>query len=232
MAAASALMVRAATPADLAATADLHIRELSGGLFPRLGHRFMRRWHHTYIQTAAGTALVAVATDPVAGDRVVGFLLGATDLPAYRSEVLTRLRAMLMRSGLLALASRPRTLGYFLRTRLGSYLHRLSRSRRGGARLAGDDRSVWGRTAELTAIAVEPRWRRSGVGVDLVDAFLRCCADAGADTAELLTVAGSTAATRFYTAQGWVPVGVEPARDGAAVQRLTIRVDARSRARG
>lgn len=208
--------VRGATPADLSSTAVMHIRELPVGLFPRLGPRFVARWHRACLESRHAVALVAVHRGIAGDERVTGFLMGALDRRAFHNELLTRHRTALLLRGVAALAARPHTLAYFLRTRLRPYLRGLlvASTRPGGVPRRHPDV-----IADLTAIAVSPPWRGTGTGRLLVDAFSRRCAEAGVPTVELVTAAGYAATTAFYERAGWTARQREITRDGLPVQR-------------
>ena len=49
-------IIRDAVIGDLRDTARLHIEELPVGLFPRLGTRFVARWHRAFVQSAHAVA--------------------------------------------------------------------------------------------------------------------------------------------------------------------------------
>lgn len=218
------IRVRPATTRDLVDSAALHVMDLPGGLFTRLGPRFVARWHRTYLQSSYGIAYVATVpcTRPHAcrtDDHVVGFLVGSVDRRSFVADVLDRHRTELARAGLMALLLRPRTMTYFLRTRAGAYARRL--------RAPSADPALAPRTsgpvAELTAIAVACSHRGRGAGVALVDAFVDECDRSGAPTAELVTAFGRDGAGEFYRHAGWTDVGVETARDGSLLRRFRRR---------
>lgn len=211
--------IRDARIGDLADTARLHVHELPMGLFPRLGPRFVGRWHQAFLDSPHAVALTAVHVDPRGREHVVGFLMGATDRFAFHHELLTRHRAALLGHGLLALAGRPRTAARFLRTRLRPYLHGLWRS--GTRRTDPDERAAVERAAvaDLTAVAVAPSWRHAGAGGDLVGSFLDRCAAAGTPRAELVA-AVEPAAAGFYSRTGWTAGRQYLTRDGLRVQRF------------
>lgn len=211
--------IRDARIGDLADTARLHVRVLPTGLFPRLGARFVRRWHQAFLDSPDAVALTAVHLDPHGREHLVGFLMGATDRRAFHRELLTRHRTALLRRGVLALAVRPRTAARFLRTRLRPYLLGLRRS---GTRHRADtnDRSTGDReiVADLTAVAVAPSWRRTGAGRDLVRQFLDRSAAAGTPNAELVAAIEPAGAAAFYVRTGWTARQQHVTRDGLRVQ--------------
>lgn len=217
--------IREAQVNDLAETARLHVQGLPMGLFPRLGKRFVARWHQSFIESPHAVALAATHTDPYGDERVVGFLIGATDQRTFRQELLTHHRAALLGRGALTLIARPWVLLRFLRTRLGPYLRGLWRSRtcRDHTKgLAARDREI---IADLTAIVIKPWLRRTGAGRELVELFLDRCAAAGTPTAELVTAAGPAGAAGFYERTGWSALHGYVTRDGLRVQRFGRRTD-------
>lgn len=221
------IVVRDAEFADVAATARLHVRNLPLGLFPRLGERFVARWHRAFVESPNAVALVAV--DPVG--RVTGFLVGALDQPAFRQELLTRHRTGLVIRGAAALAVRPRVLALFLRTRLRPYLRRLGPSRRPaatapiGPTVSAPSGAGPVRVADLSAVAVDPTLRRSGTGRRLTEEFLARCAAAGAGRVELVTAADSASSCAFYTRTGWTAQRRSRTRDGHELQPFVQCID-------
>lgn len=215
--------VRTARTTDVAATARLHVRNLPIGLFPQLGERFVARWHRAFVQSPHAVALVAVATDPDGTTRVSGFLAGVVDPPAFRAEVLARHRMTLAVHGIRSLAVRPRVLARFLRTRLFPYLCRLRAPRPDAAVPPGAVSPV--PAADLTAVAVDPRLRRSGAGRLLTEAFVQHCARAGVARVELSAAADAPGALRFYRATGWTPLRSHLTGDGERLQRFARWID-------
>ena len=220
-------VLRDARLTDLTATAALHVQELPVGLFPRLGRRFVARWHRAFVQSPHAVAVVAVGPDPRGCDRVVGFLLGATDRRAFRRDVLSEHGWALFGYGVVTLALRPLTLVQFLRTRLGPYLQQLWPSSAAARRTDGGARSrtVGDLVGELTAVAVAPSIRRDGAGRTLVEEFLDRCAAAGTPAVELVTATSSATAVAFYVNTGWTRLGSCATRDGVPVQRFGRRLD-------
>jgi ribosomal protein S18 acetylase RimI-like enzyme len=160
---------------------------------------------------------VALDQSADGAEQIVGFLLGAIDRAAFRSELLTRHKLALGCRGALALITRPSLLRRFLRTRLSPYVARLlSRGDRTPPSRPEPERII----ADLTAIAVDERARRSGAGRRLVDVFLDRCAAAGVPCVELVTATASPGAVAFYTATGWTPLREAVTRDGVHVQRF------------
>lgn len=226
------LVLRAAVPADLAATAALHVDLLPHGLFPRLGPSFLRRWHRAHLRSPEGIATVAVlsaarpSSAPAgsegarsAEDQIVGFVIGSSSRSRFLATLLSVHRRELAAAGMAALLRRPRTAWYFLRTRSRAYLGRLLSEPAAGAAAAASRGSA---SAELTAIAVVPAMRGCGVGELLLDAFCGQCRTRGVRRAELVTVAGPAGAASFYRRRGWTAGHVEIARDGSQLQRFHL----------
>lgn len=212
--------VRDATVSDLPVTARLHVRNLPVGLFPRLGRRFVARWHRAFLQSPQAISLTAVLQDPQGEERIAGFLIGAVDREALVQELLTRHRYALLVRGACALVFRPRVLGTFLQTRLRPYMRRLARVRDGSRGDAPAAAGAGSRIAELTAIVVISPLRGTGAGRALVQEFLNRCSAQGVPTAELVTLSGAGSAAAFYAHTGWTACGQAVTRDGLQVQRF------------
>ncbi len=231
----SGLALRAATPSDLGALADAHVRLLPLGLFPALGPRFMRRWQQTYLDSPHAVAFVVEdpsAEDPSAADPsapgrgIVGFLLGTTDQAAYTRALLADRRsvAALVCAGGLALLGRPRLAVHFARTRARSWWRHFRAARGGSAVPAARPAQGQPQVAVLSAVAVDPRLRGRGVGVRLVSHFLHQSQLGGAGTAELVTSTEPEGAAVFYERLGWSAVGDYRTPDGNALRiyRYTV----------
>lgn len=225
------LIVRDATPSDLAYTARGHEALLPHGLFPRLGQPFLRRWHATFLDSSHGIAVVAEQIG-VAGPVPVGFLLGSTDQVRLVDDVLAKHRWRLMLAGGAALLLRPRLALHFVRTRAKPYLRRLSRAS-SRARVQGDAATTLPAAVEeakptpiavITAVVVDDDCRSTGAGSALVAMFVARAADAGVSEAQLTTLTGSDGACPFYEKLGWQFVEEHPTRDGLTMStyRLTL----------
>ncbi|SDR05083.1 Acetyltransferase (GNAT) family protein [Arthrobacter crystallopoietes] len=216
------VVIRPATGDDLALTASLQCAFLPHGLFPRLGEKFVRRWHATYLNAPHGTALMAELVAPDGNRQPVGFLVGATDQVRHVDDVLGRHRIRLGTAGAGALALRPRLAAHFLRTRAGAYLRRLlkrppQRVPAGAVRpsAAASGAPAQPRTAVITAVAVIPEARGSGAGKELVTHFLTQARAKGAVRAELAVIAGTGSAEGFYARLGWSVVEEHLSKDGS-----------------
>ena len=77
--------------------------------------------------------------------------------------------------------------------------------------------SVGADPADLHRVAVDPRWRRAGVGTALLSAVRDAARDAGATRMLLEVSAANDEACAFYAAEGWTEVDRRPRyyRDGS-----------------
>lgn len=193
--------------------ADLHRRALPHGLFPRLGHRFMRAYYHSFVDATESTGFVA----ELAGERV-GFVVGTTACSHLR--ILGPHAVPLVLLGMAALVSRPLVTWWFVRTRGRHYVRRLPRLFRAqsgsGAHPAGR-----GSEAVLAHVAVVPHGRHLGVGAALVDAFSDSARSAGASRVRLVTRSRSGAG-HFYERIGWEKVGVVEGFEGVRFERFVL----------
>lgn len=203
-------------------TAQMHVLELPHGLFPQLGVPFVHRWHRAHLASPHGVGFLALLDG-----RPVGYALGSTDRAANVAWLLANRRWHLIPAATWQLLRRPRLLATFVATRGPRYLRRLV----SGAATAGSgwNDQVIGAQADvvavLEAIVVIPLMRGRGIGSSLVTAFLKAAAVAGADRAELVTMAGDHGASGFYERQAWSHVGTHNDRDGETV--LTYRIEPR-----
>ena len=114
--------IEATTATGLRQTSELHRRYLSSGIFPRMGLRFLSRYHETFVASPGGVALSARHDG-----EFVGFLLGTVDNAAHYRWVVNERGMVLARSGVAALLLRPHVAWSFATTRLGRYLRGLRR---------------------------------------------------------------------------------------------------------
>ncbi|WP_299039895.1 GNAT family N-acetyltransferase [uncultured Pseudokineococcus sp.] len=214
---------------DCVVTARLHQEHLSVGLFPQLGLRFLSRWHRTFIAAPHGWG--AVAVDERA--QIVGFVLVATDVEQYVSEVLSAQRWRLGAAGVVALLRRPSVAMGFARTRSRRYAKRLLR-RRSQPHRGGGSPTTPTTTAVVYAMVTAPAARGRGVGRDLLDAAVQAARAAGATEVRLLTRSRGPAtsptenlasgAAGFYEHLDWHRVR-QVERDGSVLveYRLPLR---------
>jgi len=212
--------IEAATATDLRQTSELHRRYLSSGIFPRMGLRFLSRYHETFVASPGGVALSARHDG-----EFVGFLLGTVDNAAHYRWVVNERGMVLARSGVAALLLRPHVAWSFATTRLGRYLRGLRRLSRPDR--MHEPRSVEGgpgggpQLAILTHVATADGARQRGVGRQLVEAFLVRARACGAEEARLIT-ASDGPAVAFYAGLGWESVADRHARDGGEVREYRM----------
>lgn len=116
------VVVRRLTRAETEFAARCHAEALPHGLFPSLGHDFLTRYYDLFVDSPYAVALVASFEG-----RPVGVLAGTVANEAHYQWVLRHRAAPLAGSALAALAVRPRTAVYFLRTRTGHYSRAVGR---------------------------------------------------------------------------------------------------------
>ncbi|MFV2008457.1 MULTISPECIES: GNAT family N-acetyltransferase [unclassified Micromonospora] len=215
--------MRPAEHADLATTARTHVEFLPVGLFPSLGAGFVRRWHRTYLDSRHGVGYVVTNPTTPDGD-VVGFLLGTTDQAAHMAALFADRRALaaLSVSGVGAVVRRP-WLARQLSSRVGPWARQIAQ-RRSGQPTPADAPSENAQVAVMVAVAVQPKWRGSGIGAELVRRFVADARRAGAAEAELVTPVGSAGATGFYERLGWELGPCWHTRDGDQLQAYRQRL--------
>lgn len=209
--------VRPADRADVAWMASVHLAVLPHGFFARLGRRYLRAYHRTFVDSPYAVALVAER----AGRRV-GFVVGPTEAMAHHRYAVRQRGVRLAIAGLFSLASRPSLTFEFLRTRLRRYVRSLVRAatpRRATNRPAAAGPPT--ATAVLSHVAVNPDFQRSGAGSILVDRFVASARAAGATRVELVTLADERGAAEFYRALGWRHLG-DSQRDGTTFTRFVL----------
>lgn len=199
-------------PAHTSMSARLHRELLPHGLFPRLGQRFMRRWHRTFVDSPHGVALGVMDEQGV----LRGFLIATVDQAGYTRDVLESARWALGWRGAIALAARPRLAAQFVRTRSRRYLRRL---RPGAARDQPGPEATPSRVGVLHAVACAPSARGNGVGTALLAEFVRLATEAETPLLQLVT-RDSGGAADFYRRHGWVVTDQRLDRDGNAIVQL------------
>ena len=203
---------------DVAFTAALHHVELPHGIFPKLGVRYLRVYHRTYVASPHSMALVAED-----GGRPCGFLVGTVRHSDHNRFVVRNHGARLTFAAMRAMLTRPRLAVQFVSTRLGRYVRSLAHHLRptstpGGV---GDDQAAVSSSATLSHVAVTPDKRTNGVGSLLVNGFTDAARTAGCHSTVLSTLAEARGAANFYTRLGWVVSGRYVDRDGHALVRMT-----------
>lgn len=214
-------LLRRMRAADASQTAELHRRLLPNGLFPRLGPRFLRRWHVTFLDTPSAMGLTVVHHG-----EVVAFVLASVDQRLYLQHTLRRHRLALMWRGALGLLVRPHVLAHFLRTRVRAYARHLLPGGKRRAPTAGSpargpitDRRT--RVAVVHAVVTAEHARGQGLARALLDlvtqAARRACADHVALVTDVTDPARgepATGAAAMYEALGWQRVDERRHRDG------------------
>lgn len=116
------IAVRRLTHDETEFAAWRHAEALPHGLFPSLGIGFLTRYYASFVDSPYAVALVASFEG-----RPVGVLAGTVANGEHYRWVLRRRGASLAGSAMAALAVRPRTAAYFLRTRTGHYARAIGR---------------------------------------------------------------------------------------------------------
>lgn len=201
------LEIREAQSSDLDWIARLHALRLPHGFFVRLGRRYLRAYHRSFMVSPDGVALVAERE----GHRV-GFVVGATRAGAHRRFVLRKQGVRLGVIGACALAVRPAVAAEFIRTRLFRYARSVARALGRSHTCAPGSAAAAVGCAVLAHVAVDPGLERGGAGSALVDAFTDAVAEAGVTRVELVTLADERGAAEFYERLGWrsADAGVVP----------------------
>lgn len=199
-------------------TASIHARELPDGFFARLGPRFLRRYHQSFVDSPLADVLVA------GGRREpTGMLVGTYDNAAHYQWVARHRSWLLALAGLVALLRRPRLAAEFLRTRVGRYARAAGRflGRRRGRAEPAPSASPRLRVAVLTHVAVDEAAQGSGLGRDLVRVFVQRARCAGADEVRLITPADGPG-PGFYRSLDWQRLRARQAADGTVVDEFVL----------
>ncbi|MGI8536200.1 MAG: GNAT family N-acetyltransferase [Mycobacteriales bacterium] len=210
--------MRAMREQDLTECADLHRRELPESFFARLGSRFLRAYHRTFMASPHAVALVVGSAG-----RTEGFLLGVLSPALHGAYVLRTWGLRLALVGSAALLVRPRELALFLRTRLPRYARGLWRRRHRHRSPADPATGSGGPEAVLTHIAVQPSVRRGGAGSTLVEGFHREVRRAEIASVVLLTEVDGPGAG-FYRRLGYDEEGEVTGADGQPWLRYRRRL--------
>jgi ribosomal protein S18 acetylase RimI-like enzyme len=177
--------LRPARPGEAERVAAMHRAGIPTGFLSGLDPRLLARLYRRVV--ADPGSFLVVACDP--SDSPVGFLAGTADV--------RRLYAgFLLRHGVGA--------AWLARGTLASGAKKAVETMRHGLRPAG--RPGWPR-AELLAMAVEPGWRRQGVGAALVQEFFGQLSVRQAASAKVVVGAANPGAEALYVAAGFRPAG-------------------------
>ena len=192
--------IRPLVAADADFAALLHAEALPHGFFASLGHRYLRAYYMSFLDSPHGCAFAAgIEGAPI------GFVVGSLDPVAHRRSTIRRHGARLALEGGRALVRHP-GLGFdFLSTRLGRYTKGILRTLRPGPAPApaGEHLRSQGGPGVLSHVAVLPAARGWGAGEALVDAFVMEARRRGVCRLELLTLAEGVGASSFYAHLGW-----------------------------
>jgi ribosomal protein S18 acetylase RimI-like enzyme len=216
----ASLRVEEARPGDLTRTAELHARCLPNGFFARLGPRFLRAYHASFL--ASPYAIALVVRDQAGDAR--SFLVATTANRLHYRWVVRHRGPHLLLHLLLALAARPRLAARFARSRLPRYASWLvrypfRRAARPAAGAATAPEAGAAPVAVLTHVAVDEAARGHGDGRELVAVFLARAQAAGAGDARLVTDL-EDGAVGFYERLGWRSAGDHRDRDGVRVREF------------
>ena len=203
--------IRAIGPDDLDFCTVLHAETLRHGFFAELGNPFLRAYLETFVSSPHGVALLLTARDAP-----VGMVVGILRVRAHVRWVLRHRGLRLALLGVMALAVRPRLALRFARTRIARY--RRAWRQRNAAALPEHA----GQPAVLSHVAVAPGAQRSGLGAELVRAFVDVARAAGSGRVVLTTLAGEAGAAGFYRRQGWIERGPHRDFDGQAALGFSL----------
>jgi len=185
--------------------ARLHVQCFPGYFLTNLGVRFLRHFYQDFIDS--DLALGHVAVDKASGE-VVGLVMGAVDLAAFRQWSFQQrpFRKMLIAFGRLFCSAR--LWGQAASRVFGAIGRRLR------APLGKDKRKASSgpadRRASLLSIAVAPGMRGSGVAMELIRRFERGIVEKGLSRISLTVFADNEQAIRFYEKAGWVVLKRKP----------------------
>ena len=188
--------IRAATEADALAIGALHAEAISEGFLPTLGARFLRRLYRRMARSS--DALLFVVED---GEGIAGFVAVALDTSALYRDFLRHDGLAAALAAAPALMRSPRRSLETLRYGFGG---------------EGDGRP----TAEVLAIAVAHRARRTGMGGRLLDAVTRDLRAQGITGACVVTAADNGSAQRMYQRAGFVPYSTTEVHSGVRQEVL------------
>lgn len=197
--------VRAMRHADCPVTSRLHAQSLPDSFFARLGERFLRAYHQSFVDSPHAVALVILS-----GKEIDGFLLAALTPGAHGAHVLRQWGVKLAALGAKSLLARPRLLVVFVRTRAARYVRGLWRRRSVVDSAPATDARTW---VVLSHIAVDGARRRSGAGAALVAALHVRALEVRSAGVVLLT-ADDGPGPDFYRRLGYADEGQVVGADG------------------
>jgi len=190
--------IRTMTSRHLGQIVRLHQDVFPGHFLTHLGERVLTRFYREFVDTAGDLATLSVL-----GDKVVGFVVGTSDVDLFY-------RRFYRRNGL---ALVPLLVGRFLVdayvrrsvwSRLGHIRLALrSLLRSGGRRPAAGERSATGVPVRLLSIGVAHELRGTEVAAEMMQHFCRQLQDLGKEEVGLSVYADNGCAIRFYEKTGW-----------------------------
>ena len=211
---------------DVSFASALHRAHLPGGLFVDLGPRFLRAYYRGFLRSPASIGLIAERNG-----RRIGFLVGTIDQTAHSQHLAHSGIVRMVIVGALALLVRPALVRRFIRTRMGRYATGIARARArtpdAARRHDGHVDASHGykkRIGVLTAVAVDSAAQRSGVGRDLVNAFVGVADLCQTDELRLYARRDNAATSRFYPGLGWKPGEEHTDADGQVWLSYTLEL--------
>jgi ribosomal protein S18 acetylase RimI-like enzyme len=178
---------------DVPTLADLHLRAFPGFFLSSLGESFLRQFYRGFIGDPAAVAVVARNS----AGRPVGAAVGSTEPAGFFRRLLRRQLWGFLGAALRAITTDPGTAPRLIR----ALWYR------------GDSNAPGIEGALLSSICVDPRVQGSGVGNDLLHAWVGAAAEKGARSAYLFTdAADNDGVNHFYLAHGWRAVGMKTTR--------------------
>jgi ribosomal protein S18 acetylase RimI-like enzyme len=165
--------------------AEIHAQALAGDFLPSLGVKFLDIFYQAALANSLVIGIVALC-----GDKPIGFVLGSSDMAILFQKVVRGAPLQLARAALPAVVRKP---GLLLKV-AESFLYP-------GREEALDVK------AELVVIAVEPEYRRQGLGQDLVEALNVKFKERNIQSYKVTVLQSNPGANRFYTRLGFQPIG-------------------------
>jgi ribosomal protein S18 acetylase RimI-like enzyme len=175
--------LRHGDPSDAAVVAKMHVRCITEGFLSRLGPRFLTRLYGRVCRSDGSFLLVAVPREPTARSTVAGFIAGSVSVRRLYGDFLRH-------DAPAAAASAPWRLARAWPRALETLRH-------------GRSSSPMPSGGELLAIAVDPAWRGSGVGRQLVDGFVAELEGRAVHDAHVVVGADNAAARALYRGAGF-----------------------------
>jgi ribosomal protein S18 acetylase RimI-like enzyme len=169
--------IRRAEPADSAAIAKAHRRQIPWGLLSQFGEEFVAAFYDTLVRSAVGFGLVAERDE-----RLVGFTMGVVSWRRFYAEFLRRHPSMAVRAALSSV-------------RGGRWRRLVDTSRYAASGVLPP--------AELISIAVEPEVRGTGTAAELVRGLLDEFAGRKVNAVRVTAGGSNVHAQRLYERMGF-----------------------------